>query len=65
MMLTIAEAIERREAVQFKRCAVDATTEPVWFWSPRNSRKPGATSFAEADALAKQICEMLNPVKAG
>lgn len=54
-MLEIAEAIERRSRVSFKRCAVDARTEPVRFRSPRNSREDGEVSYAEAADLAAQI----------
>lgn len=54
-MLAIAEAIEKRGRASFKRCAVDATKEPVTFCSPRNSQRDGECSLAEADDLAKQI----------
>lgn len=54
-MLAIAEAIEKRGAARFKRCAVNAETEPVHFWSPRNSTRDGEVSLAVADALAKEI----------
>lgn len=54
-MRAIAEAIEKREYVSFKRCAVDAREELVKFWSPRNSQEPGTTSYAEALVLAEQI----------
>lgn len=54
-MLAIADAIEKRSYVSFKRCAVDARQEPVTFCSPRNSQVDGECSLAEADDLAKQI----------
>lgn len=54
-MLTLAEAIEKREYESHKRCAVDARTDRVELWSPRNSQRPGIVSRAEADALAAQI----------
>lgn len=54
-MLAIADAIERRESVRFKRCAVVATRERVEFESPRNSTRPGFCSLAEADELAREI----------
>lgn len=54
-MLAIAVTIELRSRVLFRRCAVDATTEPVRFWSPRNSQIDGEVTLAEAVALAKEI----------
>lgn len=54
-MLLLAEAIEKRRVLQFKRCAVNATKEPVEFWSPRNSRAPGAATREAAEALAREI----------
>lgn len=54
-MLALADAIERREIETFKRCAVDARTDRVQLWSPRNSQRPGIVSRADADALAAQI----------
>ncbi len=54
-LLEIAKAIEERSWVMFKRCAVDATKVPVEFWSPRNSRRMGEVSLADADDLAAQI----------
>ena len=54
-MLAIAEAIETHAEVSFRRCAVDARTEPVTFWSPRNSQTPGAVTYAEAASLAAEI----------
>lgn len=63
-MLAIAEAIEQRRRVEFKRCAVDARVcveddldgyEIVLFWSPRNSRMRGAVDLADAQRLAAQI----------
>ena len=55
-MLAIAEAIEKQERAEFKRCAVDATREEeVLFWSPRNSRMRGAVERHDALELAAQI----------
>ena len=55
-MLGIADAIEKRELSESGyRCAVDARTERVQFWSPRNSVRPGVVSLEEADELAAQI----------
>lgn len=61
-MLALAEAIEKRECESFKRCAVDATSDRVEFWSPRNSQRPGIASWAEADELAALIRTTLAPV---
>jgi hypothetical protein len=38
-MLAIADAIEAGTVARFKRCAVDATSDVVRFWSPRNSMR--------------------------
>lgn len=54
-MLAIADAIEARGRAHFKRCAVDARTSVVEFWSPRNSQRHGEASRACADDLAKDI----------
>lgn len=54
-MLAIAEAIEKRSTESFRRCAVDATKEPVTFSSPRNSQTDGECTLAEADELAALI----------
>ncbi len=51
----VADAIENRSWVSFKRCAVDARTEPVLFRSPRNSKSDGEVSREDAEDLAKQI----------
>lgn len=64
-MMAIAVAIELREYVGFKRCAVDASKEPVEFWSPRNSQRPGMVSRASAEALAKEIREKCAPAAGG
>lgn len=57
-MLDIAQAIEDRAEDSHKRCAVDATTDRVKFWSPRNSRRPGIVSREDAEDLARQIREV-------
>lgn len=62
-MLAIAEAIERREEESFKRCAVDARTDRVEFWSPRNSQRHGIVSREAADELAAQIRRELGSVQ--
>jgi hypothetical protein len=61
-MLAIADAIESRGSVRFKRCAVNATSEPVTFCSPRNSRVDGECSLAEADSLVVKIRAMCKAV---
>lgn len=58
-MLDIADAIERHKIKNHKRCAVDATTEPVKFHSPRNSQIDGETTYAEALELAIEIRRLL------
>lgn len=54
-MLAIADAIERRSSVVFKRCSVDATGDVVRFCSPRNSTVDGTATLAAAQDLAEQI----------
>lgn len=54
-MLAIAEAIFASEATAFRRCAVDARTPQVKFYSPRNSQRPGVVSDTDALALAREI----------
>lgn len=55
-MLEIAEAIEQRGTADNKRCAVDARSDVVFFWSPRNSNDAyGQCSVTEATELAKLI----------
>jgi hypothetical protein len=61
-MLVLANAIEKRTTASFRRCAVNATEEPVRFWSPRNSEVDGECSLAEADELAKEIIKKLRNV---
>jgi len=58
-MLALAKAIQARGRVEFKRCAVDATADPVRFWSPRNSERPGEASLEAADRLAAEIVASL------
>lgn len=60
-MMAIAKAIECRGRAGFKRCAVDATGDPVLFRSPRNSERDGECSPAEADELAAEIRRVLTP----
>lgn len=54
-MQAIADAIEQRSTIAFRRCAVSALKEPVSFCSPRNSRRDGECSYEEAADLAEQI----------
>jgi len=59
-MLAIADAImARKENCDAYRCAVDASVEPVRFWSPRNSQEVGKCSLMEADELAAEIRRVL------
>lgn len=59
-MREIASAIEFRADEQFKRCGVDARTEPVHIGSPRNDNGFAAMiTFAEADELAAKIRALL------
>lgn len=60
-MLTIADAIELRGAVQFKRCGVDAREDPVLISSPRNGNGFDAKiTHDEALDLARQIRATVN-----
>lgn len=54
-MVSLAQAIEDKTKEDFKRCAVDARSEPVRFWSPRNSERQGEVSYEDALDLAQQI----------
>jgi len=58
-MRRIASAIRERSTACFRRCAVDATGDPVEFWSPRNSSERGRVPLADAMALAQEIEEKL------
>lgn len=58
-MLAIADAIERRDGVHFKRCSVNVDHDRVFFSSPRNSTYDGECSLAEADDLAAEIRRVL------
>lgn len=56
----IAEAIQRHEGAEFKRCAVSWEPDGVRFWSPRNSQEPSELfTHAEADALAELILKTI------
>lgn len=61
-MRGIAIAIRARGIEHYKRCEVDARSEPVTFCSPRNSTVDGECSLAEADLLADKIETMLGKV---
>lgn len=56
-MQAIADAIENRASVGFKRCAVKflGSGEFFLFWSPRNSQEPAVVPVADADDLAREI----------
>lgn len=54
-MQALAAAIRASAAFRAKRCAVDAITERVLLWSPRNSQWAGAISKEAALNLADQI----------
>ncbi len=61
-MLGIAAAIEIRGSQFFDRCAVIVDGNRVFFENPRNSKRQGECSLAEADALAIEIRAMLSPL---
>ena len=61
-MLAIADAIERRASVSFKRCEVRISGDRAFFRSPRNSQRDGVTSLECADELATQIRRELGTV---
>lgn len=56
-MLKIADAIQKRSSVSFKRCEIEYDNNVFYFASPRNTdydtRVP--ISISEADELAEQI----------
>lgn len=54
-MLAIANAIDARGHVSFKRCAVRWTDAHAEFWSPRNSQRRGIVSHDDARLLAEEI----------
>lgn len=59
-MLAIADAIERRGSVAFKRCAVHVdVVGRVLMHSPRNSVDQTVITLADADALARSIRECI------
>lgn len=59
-MRAIADAIEKRATVSFRRCAVSVQGESVLFWSPRNSMKDGIVLYTEAAELAALIRKELD-----
>lgn len=63
-MLSIARAIRERRSVDFKRCSVEIDGDEARFCSPRNSRRDGIATLAEADDLADKIEAMLLPKEA-
>ncbi len=54
-MVAIAEAIEKRDSVSFKRCAVRIDGSHAFFQSPRNSMREGECTVREATELAAEI----------
>lgn len=56
-MLEIAEAIEQGKSYYAKRCSVRISGGAAYFESPRNSRKEGWCTLAEAQDLARLIRE--------
>ena len=54
-MLAIAEAIEERGSVSFRRCAVRVEGNVALFRSPRNSQREGICPLEDADELVKEI----------
>ena len=50
-MLALARAIQLREAVSFKRCAVHFEADGVHFSSPKNSERDAVVSVEDADGL--------------
>lgn len=67
-MLSIADAIQRRDYFSAKRCAVDARAEHgdrVLLWSPRNSVRHTAVPRRRAEGLAETIRTKLDRVAEG
>lgn len=58
-MIAVAQAIQQRKMVSFKRCAVRFEPDVAVFWSPRNSQIDGICSHAEADHLMADIIALL------
>lgn len=58
-MRSIAAAIRERCHFRAKRCAVDASGERVFLWSPRNSLRAASVALEAAVALAAQIDDEL------
>jgi hypothetical protein len=58
-MLAVADAIEQRRSVNFRRCAATLAGESYELESPRNSTRPGKISLDEADALARSIRDVV------
>lgn len=62
-MLAVANAIQQRKSVSFKRVAVHFSKEGVHFHSPKNSEVDAIVSLEEADELAAQIVAELITIK--
>lgn len=58
-MLALAEAIQNRKNIEFRRCAVEFVGYEVHLWSPRNSIKEGVVSIREADEFAEHVMQEL------
>jgi hypothetical protein len=54
-MRAVADAIQRRESVFFKRIAVHFESDGAHFCSPKNSEHDAIVTLEEADDLAAQI----------
>ena len=58
-MLALARAIQLREAVSFKRCAVHFEADGVHFSSPKNSERDAVVSVEDADEFAAHVLAKL------
>ena len=58
-MLALARAIQLREAVSFKRCAVHFEADGVHFSSPKNSERDAVVSAEDADEFAAHVLAKL------
>lgn len=61
-MRAIAEAIEKGESAEFRRCAAIKTDQGYQLYSPRNSRTPYEASQEQAAHLAEEIRRVLKEV---
>mgnify|MGYP000908259882 FL=1 len=58
-MLALARAIQLREAVSFKRCAVHFEADGVHFSSPKNSERDAVVSVEDAEEFAAHVLAKL------